>query len=189
QAMVLSSSKSCDTAYLSRIDTAYWCQNHYFPGHNLKKDTPGLDVATVDATRGRPMSREVVYGIKDVWDDMVRDMEERSPTIVRNSVFSEVTTIIDLTSLYGVVVYDLNFDDVPNAQQSFMANILSYGSDVLTEVNNQDNMDNNMINQVVQAMPSFEQSSVVNHSETEITSDSNIIPYFQYVIESQQTAV
>ncbi|GJT88648.1 hypothetical protein Tco_1070365 [Tanacetum coccineum] len=31
--------------------------------------------------------------------------------------------------------------------------------------------------QVVQAMPSSEQSNVVNHSETEITSDSNIIPY------------
>ncbi|GJS21391.1 retrovirus-related pol polyprotein from transposon TNT 1-94 [Tanacetum coccineum] len=41
--------------------------------------------------------------------------------------------------------------------------------DALAEVNNHDNMDNNMINQVVQAMPSFEQSSVVNHSETEIT--------------------
>ncbi|GKF73903.1 hypothetical protein Tco_0220235 [Tanacetum coccineum] len=26
-------------------------------------------------------------------------------------------------------------------------------------------------------MPSFEQSNVVNHSQTEITSDSNIIPY------------
>ncbi|GJZ24318.1 hypothetical protein Tco_0561777 [Tanacetum coccineum] len=39
------------------------------------------------------------------------------------------------------------------------------------------------------AMPSFEQSNVVNHSETEITGDSNIIPYSQYVIESQQAAV
>ncbi|GJR26160.1 hypothetical protein Tco_1102392 [Tanacetum coccineum] len=38
-------------------------------------------------------------------------------------------------------------------------------------------------------MPSSEQSNVVNHSETEITSDSNIIPYSQYVIESQQAAV
>ncbi|GKB78845.1 hypothetical protein Tco_0945740 [Tanacetum coccineum] len=45
------------------------------------------------------------------------------------------------------------------------------------EVNNQDNMDNNMINQAVQAMSSSEQSSVMNHSETEITSDNNIIPY------------
>ncbi|GKC76629.1 hypothetical protein Tco_1127403 [Tanacetum coccineum] len=47
----------------------------------------------------------------------------------------------------------------------------------LAEVSNPDNVDTNMINQVVQAMPSSEQSSVVNHSETEITSDSNIIPY------------
>nr|GEV70403.1 putative ribonuclease H-like domain-containing protein [Tanacetum cinerariifolium] len=36
------------------------------------------------------------------------------------------------------------------------------------------------------ARPSLEQSSVVNHSETEITSDSNIIPYSQYVHETQQ---
>ncbi|GKG03709.1 hypothetical protein Tco_0311345, partial [Tanacetum coccineum] len=50
-------------------------------------------------------------------------------------------------------------------------------------------MDNNMINQVMQAMPSSEQSSVVNHSETEINSDSNIIPYSQYVKELQQAAV
>nr|GEV66093.1 hypothetical protein [Tanacetum cinerariifolium] len=35
-------------------------------------------VDTVDATRGRPMSREVGYGITNVWDDMVGDMEERA---------------------------------------------------------------------------------------------------------------
>ncbi|GKD57830.1 hypothetical protein Tco_1291217 [Tanacetum coccineum] len=39
------------------------------------------------------------------------------------------------------------------------------------------------------AMPSSKQSNVMNHSETEITSDSNIIPYSQYLIESQQVAV
>ncbi|GKG48219.1 hypothetical protein Tco_0510104, partial [Tanacetum coccineum] len=38
-------------------------------------------------------------------------------------------------------------------------------------------------------MSSSEKSNVVNCSETEITSDSNIIPYSQYVIESQQAAV
>nr|GEW19200.1 retrovirus-related Pol polyprotein from transposon TNT 1-94 [Tanacetum cinerariifolium] len=47
--------------------------------------------------------------------------------------------------------------------------------DVLIEVHNPDNMDNNMINQGMQAMPSSEQLSVVNHFETKITSDSNII--------------
>ncbi|GJZ02542.1 hypothetical protein Tco_0520503, partial [Tanacetum coccineum] len=64
-----------------------------------------------------------------------------------------------------------------------------YGSDALAEVNNHDNMDNNMINQAVQAVPSSEQSSVVNLSETEITSDNNIIPYSQYVKELQQAAI
>ncbi|GJU66349.1 hypothetical protein Tco_1252608 [Tanacetum coccineum] len=38
-------------------------------------------------------------------------------------------------------------------------------------------------------MPSSEQSNVMNHLETKITSDSNIIPYSQYVIESQQAVV
>nr|GEU74190.1 retrovirus-related Pol polyprotein from transposon TNT 1-94 [Tanacetum cinerariifolium] len=57
------------------------------------------------------------------------------------------------------------------------------------EVHNPNNIDKNMINQSVQAMPPSEQSSVVNHSETEITSDRNIIPYSQYVHETQQAAV
>ncbi|GKB07872.1 hypothetical protein Tco_0836156 [Tanacetum coccineum] len=77
----------------------------------------------------------------------------------------------------GVEVYDSDYYDVPNAQPSFMANISSYGSDALVEVHNPDNVDNNMINHGVQVKLSSEQSSVVNHSETEITSDSNIIPY------------
>ncbi|GJW62340.1 hypothetical protein Tco_0111675 [Tanacetum coccineum] len=54
------------------------------------------------------------------------------------------------------------------AKISLMANLYHYGSDALAEVNNHDNVDNNLMNQVVQAMPSSEQSSVVNNSETEI---------------------
>ncbi|GKE82615.1 hypothetical protein Tco_1552615 [Tanacetum coccineum] len=85
--------------------------------------------------------------------------------------------------------YDSDCDELNTTKVSIMENLSHYGSDALAEVHNPDNVDNNMINQVVQAMPSSEQSNVVNHSETEITSDSNIIPYSQYVIESQQAAV
>ncbi|GJZ39905.1 hypothetical protein Tco_0586468 [Tanacetum coccineum] len=60
---------------------------------------------------------------------------------------------------------------------------------VLAEVHNPDNMNKNMINHDVQESPSSEQSSVVNQSETEITNDSNIIPYSQYVKETQQAAI
>ncbi|GJR94308.1 retrovirus-related pol polyprotein from transposon TNT 1-94 [Tanacetum coccineum] len=82
--------------------------------------------------------------------------------------------------------YDSDCDELNTAKVALMVNLSHYGSDALAEVHNHDNMNNNMINQAVQAMPSSEQSNVVNHLETEITSDSNIIPYSQYVIESQQ---
>ncbi|GJS59828.1 hypothetical protein Tco_0654612 [Tanacetum coccineum] len=85
--------------------------------------------------------------------------------------------------------YDSDCDEFNTAKVTLMANLSHYGSDALAEVHNHDNMNNNMLNQVVQVMPSSEQSNVVNHSETKINSDSNIIPYSQYVIESQQAAV
>nr|GEW27228.1 hypothetical protein [Tanacetum cinerariifolium] len=77
-------------------------------------------------------------------------------------------------------VYDSDCDELNSTKVALMADLSHYDSDVLAEVHNPDNIDNNMINQSVQAMPSLEQSSVVNHSKTKITSDSNIIPYSQY---------
>ncbi|GJV21853.1 hypothetical protein Tco_1370873 [Tanacetum coccineum] len=85
--------------------------------------------------------------------------------------------------------YDSDCDELNTAKVALMANLSYYGLDALAEVHNHDNLNNNMINQAVQAMPSSKQSNVVNHSETEITSNSNIIPYSQYVIESQQATV
>nr|GEV73144.1 hypothetical protein [Tanacetum cinerariifolium] len=41
----------------------------------------------------------------------------------------------------------------------------------------------------IEVKPSSEHSSVVNHYETEITSDSNTIPYSEYATESQQKTV
>ncbi|GJU74457.1 hypothetical protein Tco_1265862 [Tanacetum coccineum] len=59
--------------------------------------------------------------------------------------------------------YDSDCDELNTAKVTLMANLSHYGLDALSE------------------------SNVVNHSETEITSDSNIIPYSQYFIELQQS--
>ncbi|GJZ81255.1 hypothetical protein Tco_0646249 [Tanacetum coccineum] len=67
---------------------------------------------------------------------------------------------------------------------ALMANLSHYGSDALAEVYNHDNMNNNMTNQAVQAMPSSKQSNVMNHSETEIT-----IALILSVIEQLKTQV
>nr|GEU64796.1 putative ribonuclease H-like domain-containing protein [Tanacetum cinerariifolium] len=75
--------------------------------------------------------------------------------------------------------YDSDYDELNTDKVTLMANLSHYGSDALAEVHNLDNVDNHMINHAVQVIPSSEQSNVVNHSEIEITSDSNIIPYSQ----------
>nr|GEW40222.1 hypothetical protein [Tanacetum cinerariifolium] len=58
--------------------------------------------------------------------------------------------------------YDFDCDEINTVKVALMENLSHYGSDALAE------------------------SNIMNHSETEITSDNNIILYSQYVIESQQ---
>ncbi|GJW83008.1 hypothetical protein Tco_0156153 [Tanacetum coccineum] len=85
--------------------------------------------------------------------------------------------------------YDSDCDELNSAKVAFVANLYRYGSDAFVEVHNHDIMNNDVVNQVMQMMPSSQQSNIVNHSKTEITSDSNIIPYSQYVIESQHATI
>ncbi|GKD79667.1 hypothetical protein Tco_1342288 [Tanacetum coccineum] len=77
-------------------------------------------------------------------------------------------TVITYNAAYqanDLDAYDSDCYEVNTAKVALMANLSHYGLDALAELN------------------------VVNHSETEITSDINIIPYSQYVTESQQAAI
>ncbi|GJS78506.1 putative reverse transcriptase domain-containing protein [Tanacetum coccineum] len=85
--------------------------------------------------------------------------------------------------------YDSDYDDILNAKAVLMANISNYVSDVISEVPHSETCLNDMENQSVHAMQDFEQSPVVDFSDNEIHSDSNIIPYSQYLQETQLTTV
>ncbi|GJS74110.1 retrovirus-related pol polyprotein from transposon TNT 1-94 [Tanacetum coccineum] len=106
-----------------------------------------------------------------------------------DSWFNDKVLLVQAQATNDLDAYDSDCDELNTAKVALLENLSHYGSDALAEVHNHDIVDKNMINQVVQAMPFSEQLYVVNHSETEITSDSNIIPYSQYVIESQQETV
>ncbi|GJU30933.1 retrovirus-related pol polyprotein from transposon TNT 1-94 [Tanacetum coccineum] len=108
------------------------------------------------------------------------------PRILEGQDTQTVITDNAAYQAHDLDAYDSDCDKLNTTKVSIMANLSHYGSNALFEVHNHDNVNNDMTNQVVQAMPSFEQSNVMNHSETEITSDTNIIPYSQYLIESQQ---
>ncbi|GJZ61483.1 hypothetical protein Tco_0617620 [Tanacetum coccineum] len=81
--------------------------------------------------------------------------------------------------------YDSDCDDVSNAKVVLMANLSNYGSEVISEVPHFEPYHTDMDNQSVQATQSFEQTPVVDFTDNEITSDSNIIPYSQYLQETQ----
>ncbi|GKB56183.1 hypothetical protein Tco_0912369 [Tanacetum coccineum] len=78
---------------------------------------------------------------------------------------------------------------IAKAKAVLMANLSSYGLDVLSEVPISDNTNNDMLNQSVQEMSYSKPSHFVEHLENEMHSDSNIISYSQYLIESQIAAV
>ncbi|GJZ62145.1 retrovirus-related pol polyprotein from transposon TNT 1-94 [Tanacetum coccineum] len=86
-------------------------------------------------------------------------------------------------------MYDSDCDDLSTAQAVLMANISNYGSDIILEVPNSETYLNDMDNQSVQALQDFKQSPVMDFTDNEISSDSNIIPYSQYLQETQQATV
>ncbi|GKA08055.1 hypothetical protein Tco_0687386 [Tanacetum coccineum] len=69
------------------------------------------------------------------------------------------------------------------------ANLSNYGSDVILKVPYHEPYHTDMDNQSVHTMQGFEQTLVVDFTDNEITSDSNIISYSQYLQEMQQAAV
>nr|GEW06681.1 hypothetical protein [Tanacetum cinerariifolium] len=111
------------------------------------------------------------------------------PEILDGQATQTVITYNDVYQTDDLDAYDSDCDELNTAKVALMANLSHYGLDALVEVHNPDNVDNSMINQGVQVISSSEQSNVMNQSETKITSDSNIIFYSQYVIESQQAVV
>ncbi|GKF04454.1 hypothetical protein Tco_0035122 [Tanacetum coccineum] len=68
-------------------------------------------------------------------------------------------------------------DGQVNSKVVLMANISNYGSDVISEVPHSETYLNDMENQGVHAMQDFEQTPVVDFTNNEIHSDSNIIPH------------
>ncbi|GJU70769.1 hypothetical protein Tco_1262174 [Tanacetum coccineum] len=86
--------------------------------------------------------------------------------------------------------FDSICDDVTSTKAALMANLSSYDSDVLSEVLFHDtNIENDMIYQSVQETQCSEQSFIDNDTEIDITSDSNIISYKQYLQENENPVV
>ncbi|GJV89883.1 hypothetical protein Tco_1533821 [Tanacetum coccineum] len=86
--------------------------------------------------------------------------------------------------------FDSDCDEAPGASAAFMVHLSSDDSDVILEVPNSDNyQDNNVHDMSVPEEPYSEQISFNPNPDVEITSDSNIISYAQYLQETKSTTV
>ncbi|GJV73648.1 hypothetical protein Tco_1493643 [Tanacetum coccineum] len=82
--------------------------------------------------------------------------------------------------------FDSDCDEAPSASAVLMAKLSAYDSDVLSKVPNYDTyQDNNVIDQSVQEMQYSEQPIFVDDSDIDITSDSNVISYDQYMKDNE----
>ncbi|GKC15070.1 hypothetical protein Tco_1011852 [Tanacetum coccineum] len=70
-----------------------------------------------------------------------------------------------------------------------MENLSSCDPEVLSEVPYSNSYPNDMINQEVQEMKYSEQTHIDDFQDNEIHSDSYIIPYSQYMQESQDAII
>ncbi|GJT55054.1 hypothetical protein Tco_0990108 [Tanacetum coccineum] len=89
---------------------------------------------------------------------------------------SQAQTIIPHNAAFqteDLDTYDSDCDDL----STVMANISNYGSDVISEVPNSETYLNDIDNQSVHELNNFEQSPVMDFTDNEISSDSNIFPY------------
>ncbi|GJX25223.1 hypothetical protein Tco_0231519 [Tanacetum coccineum] len=131
--------------------------------------------------------------VKDIWLGNALSLSnqgmQHDPGVPNGQV---VQTIIPNNAAFqteDLDTYDSDCDDVSNAKAVLMANISNYGSDVISEVPHSETYLNDMENQSVHAMQDFEQTQVVDFTDNEIHSDSNINPYSQYLQETQQANV
>ncbi|GKD10715.1 hypothetical protein Tco_1190400 [Tanacetum coccineum] len=87
-------------------------------------------------------------------------------------------------------VFDFDCDDTPSAKAVLMANLSSYDSDVLSEVPfHEKNIENDIFCQSVQETQCSKQPYFDNDTEIDITSDSNILSYEQYLQETKNPVV
>ncbi|GJY07892.1 retrovirus-related pol polyprotein from transposon TNT 1-94 [Tanacetum coccineum] len=170
----------------SQPDSGLGRQTTYAAG-TTRKYTPGAS----GSNTGKQQT-VICYNCKGeghIAKQCTKPKRKRDETWFNDKVLLTVITHNAAYQADDLDAYDSDCDELNSAKIALMANLSRNGSDALTEVHNPDNLTYDLFNQSEQIMTSSEQSNDVSQTETEITSDSNIIPYSQYLSETQQETV
>ncbi|GJU43478.1 hypothetical protein Tco_1200744 [Tanacetum coccineum] len=112
---------------------------------------------------------------------------DNGDTIIIGQTSQELTT----TTIFQTDdpdTFDSDCDEAPSTSAILMAKLSAYDSDVLLEIPTLDiYQNNNVINQGAQEIQYSEQTPFSTDSDIDITSDSNVISYEQYLKETENT--
>nr|GEV34378.1 hypothetical protein [Tanacetum cinerariifolium] len=132
-----------------------------------------------DVVKSNEMVKKIDQALK--YREQLRRLEEY--------VGGRPKTVNPRTFADDLDAYDSDCDKLNSAKVALMENLSHYGSDTLAEVNNYAHMTNPLISQEMQVLSISKPSTILAQSNTESTSDSNIISYSQYMNELQYNTI
>ncbi|GJW45382.1 integrase, catalytic region, zinc finger, CCHC-type containing protein [Tanacetum coccineum] len=142
--------------------------------------------ATIQDGRGKAIGTRVVKNTGNVATNQSRVI--RCYNCRGLDALALTTTAIFQTD--DIDAFNLDCDKMPTSSAVFMENLCAYDSDVLSKVPNHDTyQDNNVIDQSVLEMQYSKQPVFVDDSNIDITSESNVISYNQYMKENKSEVV
>ncbi|GKA67896.1 hypothetical protein Tco_0767813 [Tanacetum coccineum] len=168
--------------FLSITITSRYTQTN----NQLRTSSNPRNQATIQDGRGKATGTGVVKNTRNVATNqsrVIRCYNCRGP-----DALALTTTAIFQTD--DIDAFNLDCDEMPTASAVFMENLCAYDSDVLSKVPNHDTyQDNNVIDQSFQEMQYSKQPVFVDDSNIDITSESNVISYNQYMKENKSEVV
>ncbi|GJV89583.1 retrovirus-related pol polyprotein from transposon TNT 1-94 [Tanacetum coccineum] len=157
-------------------------QSQSFVGNGSKSNAIGLGINRTGGNNAEVPARVVRCYNCQGEGHMAR--QRTQPKRPRNSAwFKKKLMLVETNDLNA---FHSDCDEAPGAQAVLMANLSNYDSDIISKVPNSDNyQDNDVPDMCDQEESYYEQSTFNPSSNIEITSDSNIISYDQYLKETK----
>ncbi|GJT15810.1 hypothetical protein Tco_0874516 [Tanacetum coccineum] len=116
-------------------------------------------------------------------------LEDNEDTITTSQESQEIPTP-SIFQTDDLDAFDTDCDEALSASATMMAKLSAYDSNVLSKVPTHDTyLDNHVIDQSVQEMQYSEQPPFINDPVIDITNDSNVISYEQYLKETENEVV
>nr|GFB46380.1 hypothetical protein [Tanacetum cinerariifolium] len=157
----------------SRRQREIMCYNCKSEGHMAKQCTKPKRKRDAEWFKDKVLLVQAQANGKVLQEEELDFLED--PGTAESSTNQTVVTTNAAYQAGDLDAYDSDCDELNSAKVALMANLSHYGSDNLAEVNNLNYMPNHLIPQEMQVPSTSEQSTILAQSNTESTSDSNII--------------